>query len=149
MSIDELKAMRVPADPQGCVLYLRATVAKLTEAMDLIAAWGFIYKSHAIWDKVKPGMGYWFRGQHELLMAATLGRISPPPQALRIPSVLRCKRAEHSSKPDDVRRLIETWYPQAARLEMFARESHAGWDTFGNQISGTLFDPTPRSVKIA
>jgi N6-adenosine-specific RNA methylase IME4 len=67
MSIDELCALKVPA-AKDSVLYLWATASKLLEAEAVIAAWGYIYKTHAIWDKEKVGMGYWFRGQHELLM---------------------------------------------------------------------------------
>lgn len=55
MSIDELCALKVPA-AKDSVLYLWATASKLLEAAAVIAAWGYIYKTHAIWDKEKVGM---------------------------------------------------------------------------------------------
>jgi len=98
------------------VLYLWATAPKLLEAIEVMKAWNFSYKTHAIWDKEKIGMGYWFRGQHELLLVGTKGHFSPPAASLRIPSVIRearnsqqetrCGQGAHSqvlSKPQETR----------------------------------------------
>ncbi len=134
-------ALSVPS-ADDCVLYLWATAPKLREALDVIEAWGFLYRSQAVWDKVKLGMGYWFRGQHEILMVATKGKVSPPPPALRISSVIRCPRGAHSSKPDMVRELIAKWYP-GPRLEMFSRLKRPGWEAMGNQIEHDLFSNEP------
>lgn len=139
MSIDELCALKVPG-AKDSVLYLWATAPKLLEAVQVIAAWGYTYKTHAIWDKEKVGMGYWFRGQHELLMVGTRGKMSPPEQALRIGSVIRSRRGSHSSKPDQVREWIAKWFPAERKLEMFARPytemwpKHEGWETWGNEL---------------
>ena len=79
--------------------------------------------------------GYWFRGQHELLMVATRGKMSPPAQPDRIGSVIRARRDSHSSKPDQVRDWIAKWYPNERKMEMFARPytemwpKHDGWET--------------------
>lgn len=149
MSDNEICAMNVPSDPRGSVCFLWATAPKLPEAFTVLAAWGFNYRTCAVWDKEIIGMGFWFRGQHELLLVGTQGTFSPPSQGDRVSSVLRCRRGEHSSKPDFVRDLIRSWYPEAACLEMFARESHQGWDAFGNEVAPTLFDQEPRLVEIA
>ena len=133
MSINDICSLPVPTD-KNCVLYLWATAPKLREALAVIDAWGFEYKSHAVWDKERIGMGYWFRGQHELLMVATKGKISPPDIPLRVPSVIREKRGRHSKKPDKVRNLISGWFPQCNKLEMFARKSSPGWDVWGNEV---------------
>lgn len=138
MNIDEICALKVPG-AKDSVLYLWATAPKLLEAVQVIAAWGYTYKTHAIWDKEKIGMGYWFRGQHELLMVATRGKWCPPMQADRISSVIRACRGSHSSKPDQVRDWIANWYPTAKRLEMFSRLKRPGWDAFGNQVEHDLF----------
>lgn len=78
MSNEEICALPVPA-ADDCVLYLWATAPKLREALEVMEAWGFNYRTHAIWDKVKIGMGYWFRGQHELLLIGTRGDVRTPP----------------------------------------------------------------------
>ena len=141
MSIEEICALEVPSN-KNAVLYLWATAPKLKEALQVIEAWGFEYKTHAIWDKKIIGMGYWFRGQHELLMVATKGKFSPPPSNLVISSVIDGKRNKHSRKPYTIRTKIKEWFPNATRLEMFARkpiddlfaeEDFNGWDLFGNQ----------------
>lgn len=44
-------------------------------------------------------------------------------------------RREHSRKPDEVRERIEQLYPDARRLEVFARTSAPGWDVWGNETN--------------
>lgn len=75
---DHIDAAWVPPHSEDAVLFFWATAPKLREAMKVMDAWGFQYKTHAVWDKEKIGMGYWFRGQHELLLVGTRGDMSPP-----------------------------------------------------------------------
>jgi len=133
----ELCAMEIPA-AEDSILFMWATAPKLPEAVELMAAWGFRYKSHAVWDKVKIGMGYWFRGQHELLMVGIRGKVSPPPAHLRISSVIRRGRGRHSAKPEEVRDWIARCYPDVPKLEMFSRLKRPGWEVFGNQVEYDL-----------
>lgn len=144
MSIEELCAMKIPA-AKNAVLYLWATAPKIPEAIQLIEAWGFKYKSQAVWDKGTPGMGYWFRSQHEPLIVATRGKMSPPQNDMRCGSLLRYpiqsrlarvdgKCNAHSRKPWEVRAMIARWYPNHRKLELFAREKTDGWDVYGNEV---------------
>jgi N6-adenosine-specific RNA methylase IME4 len=110
------------------------TAPKLREAFDVIDSWGFEYVTGAVWDKQKIGMGYWFRGQHEHLLVAKRGEVSPPETGSRQSSVISAERGEHSAKPDSVYDLIEAAFPNRERLELFARDSHAGWDCWGDEI---------------
>ncbi len=137
MSDEEICALSVPAATDA-IIYLWATAPRLESALMVIRAWGFRYKTQAVWDKAIAGMGFWFRGQHEILMVGTRGNVSPPKQADRIPSVIKCQRGKHSSKPDYVRSMIEKWYPAAKRLEMFSRLKRPGWDVFGNEVEYDL-----------
>lgn len=59
---------KLPPSEDNAVLYLWATAPKLLEALEVMRAWGFKYKTQAVWDKSWVGMGYWFRGQHEILL---------------------------------------------------------------------------------
>ena len=43
-------------------------------------------------------------------------------------------KREHSRKPDEVAERIEALYPNASKLEMFARTTRPGWDAFGNEV---------------
>ena len=67
LSLDEIKALDVPA-ANDCVLFLWATSPKLAEAMQVVEAWGFTYRTCAVWVKDRIGMGYYFRQRHELLL---------------------------------------------------------------------------------
>jgi N6-adenosine-specific RNA methylase IME4 len=133
MSIEEICALNVPCS-ENSVLYLWATTPKLQEALRVMSAWGFSYKTSAVWDKQILGMGYWFRGQHELLLVGVRGKFSPPEQSTRLSSVFSIRRERHSKKPAHIRNCIKEWFPNAKRLELFAREQSEGWDVWGNQV---------------
>jgi N6-adenosine-specific RNA methylase IME4 len=140
MSIEEICALQVPS-ADNAVLYLWATASKLLEALAVMKSWGFEYKTHAIWDKEKIGIGFWFRGQHELLLVGVKGNFSPPKECQRISSVIRIKRDAHSKKPDAVRAHIQSCFPTARKLELFARGQYSGWSLCGNQASNSISIP--------
>lgn len=123
-----------PQTADNCVLLLWATVAKLPEAFEVMKEWGFEYKTNAVWDKEKIGMGYWFRGQHELLLVGTKGTISPPEQDKRVSSVFIEPRGKHSKKPECVYQWIEEAFPHLAKLEMYCRDPRDGWTAWGNEV---------------
>ena len=133
MTIKELMKLKIPSS-DNAVLYMWTTSPKLEESFNVLKAWGFLYKSCAIWDKEIIGMGYWFRGQHEILIVGVKGKFSPPPQKLRVSSVIREKRTKHSKKPLKVMNLIASWYPDCSRIELFARTQTPGWDVWGNEV---------------
>lgn len=133
MTLEDIKRLDIPTD-KNCVLYLWATAPKLLEALAVMKAWGFKYKTQAVWDKEIIGMGYWFRGQHEILLVGTKGKFSPPPQSGRVSSVIVERRTRHSKKPDKVRDLISEWFPNALKIELFARQKAEGWDVWGDEV---------------
>jgi N6-adenosine-specific RNA methylase IME4 len=137
----ELIAQHKPDAKDDSVLFLWATAPKLREAMTVMEAWGFEYRTHAIWDKETLGMGYWFRGQHELLLVGVRGQFSATPECARVSSVFREKRAEHSRKPGSVYEWIEHAFPAATKLEMYCRNPRQGWATWGNEVK-------PADVKV-
>jgi N6-adenosine-specific RNA methylase IME4 len=133
MDIEDIKAVKVPTS-DNAVLFLWATSPKLIEALEVMKVWGFTYKTHSIWDKEVIGMGYWFRGQHELLLVGTKGNYSPPKQEHRESSVYREKRTEHSKKPSHYYDFIEKSFPNGKYLEMFSRlKYNEKWEVWGNQ----------------
>jgi len=133
MTLEEIKNLEVPS-ADNAVLFLWATAPKLKEALEVMESWGFKYKTCAVWDKEWIGMGYWFRGQHELLLVGIKGKFSPPPEKRRFSSVIREKRREHSRKPEKVYEIIEAMFPQNTKLELFARNKREGWEAWGNEI---------------
>jgi N6-adenosine-specific RNA methylase IME4 len=101
-------------------------------------AWGFTYKTQAVWDKTWVGMGYWFRGQHEILMVGVKGKFSPPIPTLRESSVYREKKGKHSKKPQYFKDLLNRQFPDKTKLELFAREKTEGWDVWGNEVKSDI-----------
>lgn len=134
MSLDEICQMSVPSS-DNAVLFLWATGPKLLDALQVMVAWGFRYRSQAVWDKETIGIGCWFRGQHELLLVGVKGKMTPPGPHQRVGSVIRCRKTTHSAKPLVVRRLISEWFPNKSKIELFARDGTGtdGWYLHGNQ----------------
>ena len=132
IKVDDIKKLKIPRT-DNCVLFLWATAPKLKECIEVLEAWGFVYRTCMIWDKVKIGMGYWFRNQHELLLVGLRGKFSPPKPEDRIRSIFVEARGKHSEKPHRIRELIKEWFPDTNRIELFARHKVKGWDAWGNE----------------
>jgi N6-adenosine-specific RNA methylase IME4 len=117
-----------------CVLFLWATVPMLRDALRVMEAWGFDYKSHVVWDKVHIGTGYWFRNRHELLLVGTRGGIPAPAMGEQFASVMTIARKEHSAKPDPFLEMIEQYFPTLPKIELNRRGlPRPGWDAWGDE----------------
>jgi len=151
MALDEIKAVRLPA-ASDCALFLWATMPLLPDALAVIKAWEFTYKTVAFcWVKQNmsglglfTGLGAWTRANSELCLLATRGR--PQRLSRRVHSVVVSPRQRHSQKPDEVRRRIVDLMGDVPRLEMFARSRTRGWDVWGNEAAPlALHPPTSRT----
>ena len=133
---DDIAARDVPSiAADDCVLFLWATVPMLRDALRVMEAWGFEYKSHAVWDKGHIGTGYWFRNCHELLLVGTKGDVPAPAMGTQPASVFQIIRGEHSAKPEQFLELIEGYFPNLPKIELNRRgEPRAGWDAWGNEV---------------
>ena len=110
MSIEELCALPVAdlAAPDSA-LFLWATFPQLPEALRLIEAWGFTYKSVAfVWLKKNKKadswfycLGFWTRGNAEICLLAIKGH--PKRQAANIHQFIVSPIEAHSKKPDEAR----------------------------------------------
>jgi N6-adenosine-specific RNA methylase IME4 len=124
------------------VLYLWTTVPHLAQALAVIPAWGFTYKSNFVWAKRVRGFGtgYWCRNQHELLLIGARGsKVCPRFRGIEAQgSVIDGQLREYARKPDRAREIIELYHPGVPKLEMFPRETLPGWDAWGDQVG--LFD---------
>jgi N6-adenosine-specific RNA methylase IME4 len=135
--------LNVPS-ADNALLYLWATAPKLVEAIEVMTAWGFNYRTCAVWDKRVLGMGYWFRNQHEMLLVGTKGDFSPPPADKRISSMFYEARGRHSEKPDFIKQKITEWYPDETKIELFCRNNKSNlfqvnnWDVWGNEVDSDI-----------
>jgi N6-adenosine-specific RNA methylase IME4 len=114
------------------VLFLWATAPMLPEALRVMAAWGFEYKSQFVWVKDQVGTGYWSRNQHELLLVGTKGNIPAPAPGTQWSSVIEAKVREHSRKPEQAIKMIEAYFPNLPKIELNCRGApREGWDGWG------------------
>ena len=131
-TLDVIKRRDVPSiTGKDCVLFLWATAPMLQQALDVLVAWGFTYKSHFVWTKDRIGTGYWSRNMHELLLVGTRGELPAPAPGTQWPSVIEAPRTRHSEKPDRFYELIETYFPTLPKIELNARKRRKGWDAWG------------------
>lgn len=119
----------------NCLLLLWACGCMLPQALDVLKAWGFTFKSEIIWRKVtkngKPrmGVGYRVRTLHEPILVATNGAPDHP----AFPSLFDGVAREHSRKPDEFYEMVRAKTLGLNRCDLFSRQSHAGFDGWGNE----------------
>lgn len=142
MSIDEGKALPISLLARDhCLLLMWATAPMMPEAFDLMAAWGFAYKTEIVWrkvtasGKVRMGTGYRSRSCHEPVLIGTIGN----PQHKPFRSVFDGVARRHSQKPAEFYHMVDQHCPGTFKADIFSRGGlPAGWDCWGNQ--STLFD---------
>ena len=124
MTLQEICDLPVPSIcAEDAVLFMWCSASLLPDALQVVAAWGFTFKTSAVWDKSESGagQGQYFRMAHEVLLIAIKGEPPAVPFSARPASVLKYPRAEHSRKPREVCDLIDAIYPELAKVELFAR----------------------------
>jgi N6-adenosine-specific RNA methylase IME4 len=137
-ALDAIKDRDAPSiSADHCVLFLWATVPMLPDALEVMSAWGFDYKSSFVWVKDKVGTGYWNRNQHELLLIGTRGDVPAPAPGTQFSSVIKAKRGKHSEKPVEAYELIEEYFPTLPKIELNARQRRPGWDAWGLEAPAT------------
>ncbi len=148
MSDEDLMAMDIKGilEKPG-VVFMWVTSPRLDFAIDLLRHWGLTYRGVAFtWIKtradgvtpigaqgvrpsvVKPTAEY-------VLVASNIPKGRPLPISDEgVPHTILAAKMEHSRKPDEVHRRIERLYPNATKIEMFARRPMEGWDVWGNEV---------------
>lgn len=130
-----------PDVEEGCSLWMWATANFLDDAIWLMAELGAEYVTNAVWIKEgPPGLGQRMRMMHEHLLYGRFGSVPVPAPANRLPSVIIAPRTVHSAKPRESYELIEKHDARLGgtahhRLEMFARSTRPGWDSWGNEVA--------------
>jgi N6-adenosine-specific RNA methylase IME4 len=141
LTIDEICALPVAdhmAESAHC--YIWVPNALLPWGLQVLASWGFDYKSNIVWHKVRKdggsdgrGVGFYFRNVTELVLFGTRGRNARTLAAgRRQVNVIQSRKREHSRKPDEQYSIIEScsWGPY---LELFGRGTRRNWTVWGNQ----------------
>ncbi|SMX38386.1 hypothetical protein MAA8898_01564 [Maliponia aquimaris] len=164
MTLDDICAMPVADladDPAH--LYLWVPNALLPEGLQVMAAWGFQYKSNIVWEKIRKdrgpdgrGVGFYFRNVTELLLFGVRGKnartLAPGRSQVNFiegtepdGDLIKTRKREHSRKPDEQYEIIEScsWGPY---LELFARGARENWTVWGNQADAS-YEPDWKTYK--
>jgi site-specific DNA-methyltransferase (adenine-specific) len=152
MSIEDIQNLPVrDIVLDDAVLFMWATVPLLPEALSVIPAWGFKYKTIIIWEKTGLlGMGNWVRIQEEILIVAVRGKVKPFGNQSK--NIYRHAICDHSAKPHFFRELVsklaaKSFGNDITKLEMFARsrsgmfsdyEYEEGWDVWGKEVNNSI-----------
>lgn len=142
MNIKDIKALPVAnITADNAILFLWATFPNLRESLEVIESWGFVYKTLGFsWIKTnarngKPffGIGYYTKSNCEVCLIGVKGK--PPKASNGVSSVIISPRQEHSRKPGEARDRIVELCGDLPRIELFARQTHPGWDAWGNEVA--------------
>ena len=124
----------------NCVLLMWVVDPFLEQAFRVIEAWGFKYKTVGFtWAKTNQkslgfstGLGYWTRSNPEMCLLSTKG--NPKRVSKSVKQLVVSSRREHSRKPDEMHTYIEQLL-EGPYIELFARSTKEGWDSWGNEIT--------------
>ncbi|MCW8918926.1 MAG: MT-A70 family methyltransferase [Gammaproteobacteria bacterium] len=98
---------------------------KLKRLPAIITGSGDIHTTHI-------GMGYYSRSNVEIALLGIRGKMKP--ERRDISQVIIAPVRDHSQKPDEQYDRIEAMYPEASKIELFARRRREGWNAWGNQV---------------
>ena len=148
MTFDAIAALPVGAlAKKKSHLYLWCPNALLHEALEIMKAWGFTYKTNIVWLKVRKdggpdgrGVGFYFRNVTELLLFGVKGSLRTLDSGRRQVNLIASRKREHSRKPDEIYKVIENCSP-GPYLELFAREQVPGWTQLGDEIETYMLNP--------
>lgn len=111
----------------------------LRDAEECMERLGYRLHARIVWDKGNgPAPAYTLRFSHEyLLWFFKPGHILMPDKEKRgaySPVIREHIHKQHSKKPEAAYELIESMFPGAEKLELFARQIRPGWDAWGDEI---------------
>lgn len=125
---------------KDCILFIWITFPCLLDGIKVIKEWGFKYKTCGFnWikrNKVSDtwffGLGHWTRENSEICLLATKGAIKR--KSNKVSQVIDTHIEEHSKKPAIVRDKITELVGDLPRIELFARQTSEGWDSWGDEV---------------
>ena len=127
----------------NAVCFMWTTCPFISDAIDLLQHWGFIYKTVAfVWvKKNKNGSNFWGLGQYtranaELCLIGIKPKVktSKVIKSHKVHQIVEEIIMKHSEKLAEVRDRIVALMGDIPRIELFARQYADGWDCWGNEV---------------
>lgn len=141
ISLDEIKQHLqtvTNSAAENSILFLWTIDKYLFEAQNIAEQLGYKLHARMIWNKVTGiPAAFTVRFGHEYLLYMYKGKLLPVATEERgkIHTVFTERVKRHSQKPEIAYQIIERLYPNAVRLEMYARNERDGWDSWGNELT--------------
>ena len=134
---EELKRLPVQQIAKdNSLLFLWATNPHLAQAIELGVAWGFEYKTVVfVWNKMNHNPGHYTLSYCELCLLFKRGRIPTPRGARNVKQLIEAPRSKHSEKPIEIAQSIIRMFPHQSRIELFARDSKEGYESWGLEVN--------------
>lgn len=136
-AIARLPVADLMAEKSHC--YLWVPNALLAEGLMVLKQWGFVYKANLVWAKRRKdggpdgrGVGFYFRNVTELVLFGVRGSLRTLAAGRRQVNMIETMKREHSRKPDELYRIIESCSP-GPLVELFCRYPQPGWTCWGNE----------------
>lgn len=167
MTLADIKALPIRdlVHPDGAVLHFWVIDTHVQMALDVIAGYGFTYKTVGFyWAKTNKdgsfftGMGFWTRANPEHAYEAYFGETEsdvqrsflatvgkPKRTGKDVPRLIVAPRREHSRKPDEIHERIER-LTDGPYLELFARQYREGWSSWGYEADKFGGDPEAEAL---
>jgi N6-adenosine-specific RNA methylase IME4 len=140
--ICNLPIRKIATDNAICFMW--ATFPNIDQALKVLKAWGFIYKTASfVWVKKNKksnsnfwGMGAWTRANAEvcLIGISKKTKASDCVKSHAVHQIIESPVERHSKKPDETRTRILELLGDVPRIELFARQHAEGWDCWGNEV---------------
>ena len=143
MKLKELKKMDIQSICHtNALLFLWTSSPHLEQAIELMKAWGFEYKTIAfVWYKQKTNPSFYTMSSCEICIVGKRGVFPTPRGSRNEKQFLSEMRQKHSQKPEEIRSRIERMFPAQKKIELFAREKKEGWDVYGNEVPDSIEIP--------
>ena len=146
MTTDDICALPIPSicSPDGAACFMWATFPNIGEAIRVMEAWGFTYKTAAfVWVKKNKknggnfwGMGAYTRANAEVCLLGVTPNFKAGERVVShgVHQIIEAPFEGHSKKPDETRIRITDLLGDTPRFELFARQRADGWDAWGNEV---------------
>lgn len=132
MTIEEIKNIRIPANPDGCHIYLWTTQKFLPTSFNIFESWQVKYQCLFTWVKNVGFTPFSFMYSTEHCLFGQIGSLPLLKLGKRLD--FNAKVREHSRKPDEFYNLVREVSPEP-RLDYFSREKREGFDSYGIEVT--------------
>ncbi len=132
LGVNDIAKLPIPElTTENAHLHLWTSDAFWDDAITIMKAWGFEYKSYFIWVKPQKGRGYYWGESHGFLLLGVKGKLAFLDRKQK--NWAEYKKLKNNKKPEEIVKNIELVSP-APYLDLFGNMIRTGWTVCGNNI---------------